>query len=294
VARGAAAAAALLAPSLALASGSGVSPQALVVAEPLGFPVTNSMFTSVVIVLALIVGLRVFVGTPKLVPGKGQAVFESILEMLRDLFEPIVGRKAMAWAFPLLTTFFLFILFHNWSGLLPFIGTIGWGSEHDGKFIVETPLLRPHTADLNGTLALALISFGAWFVIVLRFAGLKVLLFDLFGNKADRKELNLGVYAFLSLVFFIVGVIEVVSILIRPVTLSVRLFGNVFGGENLLHETNFIPVFYFLEIIVGFVQAFVFTLLSAVYIGLICNHGDDHHEEHTEGHGAEEARAHGH
>jgi F-type H+-transporting ATPase subunit a len=86
-------------------------------------------------------------------------------------------------------------------------------------------------------------------------------------------------------VFLIVGFIEVFSIVIRPFTLSVRLFGNVFGGENLLHGTSFLFVFYFMELLVGLIQATVFTLLSAVYIGLICNHGDDH--DHAEGHGAE-------
>jgi F-type H+-transporting ATPase subunit a len=94
-------------------------------------------------------------------------------------------------------------------------------------------------------------------------------------------------------VFFLVGLIELVSIGMRPITLSARLFGNVFGGENLLHATGFIFVFYFLEIIVGLVQAFVFTLLSAVYIGLICNHGDDHghgHDEHGHDHAHDAAK----
>jgi F-type H+-transporting ATPase subunit a len=89
-------------------------------------------------------------------------------------------------------------------------------------------------------------------------------------------------------VFLAVGVIEVISILIRPVTLSVRLFGNVFGGESLLHNTSYFPAFYVLEILVGLLQAFVFTLLTAVYIGLICNHGDDHEAE--SGHHAIDAK----
>ena len=85
---------------------------------------------------------------------------------------------------------------------------------------------------------------------------------------------------------------EVFSIAIRPFTLSVRLFGNVFGGENLLHGTGFIFVFYFMELLVGVIQALVFTLLTSVYIGLLCNHeggdhahgehGDDHEEAHGE------------
>ncbi|NBR59787.1 MAG: ATP synthase F0 subunit A, partial [Opitutaceae bacterium] len=88
-------------------------------------------------------------------------------------------------------------------------------------------------------------------------------------------------YPFLTLVFLLVGCIEVFSIVIRPFTLSVRLFGNVFGGENLLHGTGFIFIFYFMELLVGLIQATVFTLLTSVYIGLICNHGDDHEEGHA-------------
>lgn len=82
------------------------------------------------------------------------------------------------------------------------------------------------------------------------------------------------------------GLIEVFSIAIRPFTLSVRLFGNVFGGENLLHGTTFFPVFYFMELMVGLIQALVFTLLTSVYIGLLCNHegGDHAHADHEEKH----------
>jgi F-type H+-transporting ATPase subunit a len=87
------------------------------------------------------------------------------------------------------------------------------------------------------------------------------------------------------LVFLVVGCIEVFSILIRPFTLSVRLFGNIFGGENLLHGTGFFPVFYFMELLVGLIQAVVFTLLSSVYIGLITNHGDGEHGHGDEAHG---------
>ncbi|MDX2185684.1 MAG: F0F1 ATP synthase subunit A [Opitutaceae bacterium] len=253
--------------------------------EPYHIP--NTILTSFVITIAIIIAVRWAVGTPKIIPGRGQAVVESAIDAMRGLYEPIVGKKAMPMAFPVLLTLFIFIVFHNWSGLLPGVGTIGWGTVHDGSFHVDTPLIRPHTSELNGTIALALISFGAWFIIVMRYAGPGLLLKDLFGNKADKKELAPAMYWGLSLVFLVVGFIEVVSIFIRPVTLSMRLFGNVYGGENLLHAMHFLPPFYFLELLVGFVQGLVFTLLSAVYIGLICNHGDDHHdEEHAEGHEA--------
>jgi len=183
-------------------------------------------------------------------------------------------------AFPVLLCFFIFILLNNWSGLLPGVGTIGWGhTGADGRFHMVRPWIRPANADFNSTIALALISFGAWIIIIFKYAGPKVIIHDIFGNKADRKDLPTVVYYGFSLIFLFVGLIEVLSICIRPITLSARLFGNVFGGENLLHSTWFAPPFYFMELLVGFVQAFVFTLLSAVYIGLICNHGDDHDNE---------------
>lgn len=241
-----------------------------------GWRITNSMVTGWMVSLALITLVLWAVGNPKVLPGRAQAVFESLIEALRDLFEPIVGKKAFPAVFPLLVTLFIFILMQNWSGLLPGVGTIGMGHDVDGKFHLTQPWIRPFTADFNSTIALALVSFGAFLIIIFKYAGPKLILWDLFGNKADKKETPVWLYPILSLVFLVVGFIEVFSIAIRPFTLSVRLFGNVFGGENLLHGTSFFPVFYFMELLVGLIQATVFTLLSAVYVGLICNHGDDH------------------
>jgi F-type H+-transporting ATPase subunit a len=246
-------------------------------------PVTNSMVTGLV-VSALLVALIVIVGgRGSLVPGKAQAVLETVIEALRGILEPIVGRRAFPASFPLLATFFVFILVHNWMGLLPGVGTVGWGHEVDGQFHVFRPLVRPHNADFNSTIALAAVSFGAWLIIVFKYAGPKVILFDLFGNKAEKGETPGWLYPILAIVFLMVGFIEVFSIMIRPFTLSVRLFGNVYGGENLLHDTNFFFLFYFMELLVGLIQALVFTLLTAVYIGLICNHGDDHEHESVGG-----------
>ncbi len=283
----------MLASGAAAFAAEGGHEQAASLKNYLGLPITNSILTSFLITAAIIILIRTLVGRPTLVPTRGQAVVESAVQALKDLYAPIVGKKAMPWAFPVLITLFIFIVFHNWSGLLPGVGTVGWGhNDAEGHFHVTTPLIRPHTSELNGTIALALVSFGAWFIIVMRFAGPGLLLFDLFGNKADKKELAPAMYWGLSLIFIIVGVIEVVSIFIRPITLSMRLFGNVFGGENLLHAMHFLPPFYFLELLVGLVQGLVFTLLSSVYIGLICNHGDDHDEEHGHGGHAKESAHH--
>lgn len=266
--------------------GGGVAPAAAKLVDfGHGWAITNSMATGWVVSAALIGLILYAVRKPQIFPTKSQAVFESVLEALQDLFEPIVGKKAFPAAFPLLVTFFIFILIQNWMGLLPGVGTVGWGHTVDGHFHLTTPWVRPFTADFNSTIALALVSFGAFAIISLKYAGPKLILWDLFGNKADKKETPGWLYPFLSLVFLVVGCIEVFSIAIRPFTLSVRLFGNVFGGENLLHGTGFIFIFYFMELLVGLIQATVFTLLTAVYIGLLCNHGDDH--DHAEGHGAD-------
>jgi F-type H+-transporting ATPase subunit a len=264
----------------------GVDPKASVLFDlGGGWRITNSMLTGWIVSLAIITLIMVAVGNPKMLPGKAQSVFESLLEALRDLFEPIVGKKAFPAVFPLLVTLFIFILIQNWSGLLPGVGTVGVGHEVEGEFHMTRAFVRPFTADFNSTIALALISFGAYLIIIFKYAGPKLILWDLFGNKADKNETPGWLYPILSLVFLVVGFIEVFSIMIRPFTLSVRLFGNVFGGENLLHGTGFFPVFYFMELLVGLIQATVFTLLSAVYVGLICNHGDDHDHAHDGAHG---------
>lgn len=267
--------------------GSGVAPAAARLVE--SGNITSSMVTGWAVSALIISAIFVVLGKPSVLPGKGQAVFESLLEALRDLLEPIVGKKAFPAAFPLLVTFFVFILIQNWMGLLPGVGTVGlghgehwWNLEH-----MSTPFIRPFTADFNGTIALALISFGGWAIIVFKYAGPALIIKDLFGNKADKKETPGWLYPILTVVFLLVGFIEVFSIAIRPFTLSVRLFGNVFGGENLLHGTSFFFVFYFMELLVGLIQALVFTLLTSVYIGLLCNHGDDHEHAPTEGHAAE-------
>jgi F-type H+-transporting ATPase subunit a len=247
-----------------------------------GLPITNSMVTSWVISLLLIMAIRLAVRKPKLIPSAGQAIVEDVVGGIRDIMEPIVGKKMILVTFPLLITLFFFILIHNWSGMLPGVGAFGF---YDASGTLKY-WMRPGNADLNMTLGLALVtSVFAWGYFVFRYAGLKTLIYDLFGNKADPAEMPKLIYIGLFPIFFAVGLIEVVSILFRPVSLSFRLFGNVLGGENLLTSMTsifayVIPVpFYFLELLIGLVQALVFTLLTAVYIGLICNHGDE--EEHA-------------
>ncbi len=271
-----------LAPAFAFASSEGVSPKATDLFTIAGFPISNSILTTWIIAALIIIGVRLAVGTPKLIPGKGQGVVEGMAQGLRDALEPIVGKQMIGKTFPLLCGFFVFILLMNWSGLLPGVGTIKF--QHGGHWL---DAIRPANSDLNTTLALSLVSFLAWTYFVLRYAGVKVLVFDLFGNKSDRKEIGWGMWILLSFIFLGVGGIEVVSIAFRLISLSFRLFGNVFGGENLIHSLGGIAPYVIpalagmLEVLVGVIQAFVFTLLSAVYIGLICNHEGGHDEDHA-------------
>lgn len=246
----------------------------------LGLPLTNSMVTSWVISLLIILVIRSLAGKPQLIPTKGQAFVENILGGIRDIIEPVVGKHMIGPTFPLLIGLFTFILIHNWSGLLPGVGAFGHFDEH-GHF---SYWFRPGNADLNMTFALGIVAaVGGWGYFVLRYAGPKTLFLDIFGNKADPKETPTPIYILLFPIFFLVGLIEVVSILFRPVSLSFRLFGNVFGGENLMTNMTdlfswLLPIpFYFLELLIGLVQALVFMLLTAVYIGLICNHGEEDH-----------------
>jgi F-type H+-transporting ATPase subunit a len=192
--------------------------------------------------------------------------------------------KKTFWFF---ATIFIFILFANWAGLVPGVGTIGWGEPGpDGKLHhISVPLLRGVNADLNMTFAMAMIFFACWIVWALQANGPGGFILHLFGPKGDTTGALKIVMIF---IFIIVGVLEVVTILFRPLTLSFRLFGNVFAGENMLEAmANMVPAlswlipipFYFLELLVGLVQALVFMLLTAVFTLLIMPD-----EEHKKAH----------
>lgn len=271
---------ALIFPALAssLHAADGLSPSPYKLTDIFGLPLTNTIATTWFISILLIIGIRLSVGRPKLIPGKGQAVVESLIEGLRGLLEPIVGKKAFPMTFPLLMGLFLFILIHNWSGLFPGVGVFGFYDESGSlKY-----WMRPANSDLNATLGMALVAMMAWLFISLKVAGPKFFIWELFGNKADKKDTPKAVYIMLIPIFIGVGFIEMISIAFRPVSLSFRLYGNVFGGENLLTSmTGLVPFivpvpFYLYEVLVGVVQALIFTLLVAIYIGLMTNHDEEH------------------
>jgi F-type H+-transporting ATPase subunit a len=266
------------------AEGGGVEQAATAIFNIGPLPVTNSMVTSWVVAVALIVVIRLATRRPKLVPGRAQAVVEYLVQGILDIISPIVGPKVAKPAFPLLIGLFTFILIQNWSGLFPGVGTVYMLNPGTGDWM---ELIRPGNADMNATGALAIVAIAGWFYIIMRYAGPAFVLKDIFGNKADRSEIPAIIYYPLFVIFFLVGIIEVISIAFRPISLSLRLFGNIFGGESLMHAISGMEKWglpaplYILELLIGFVQAFVFTLLVSVYIGLICNHGDEH-ESHKE------------
>lgn len=279
-----------------LASGEGVSLVSEEIFKLGVFPVTNSMVTSWIISIAIVIIVKLLVGRTSLIPSKGQLIVESAITSLRTILEPIVGKKVFYPSFWLLSGLFIFILIHNWSALLPGVGTIGQGIQEGNHFKITKPLIRPGNADLNMTLALALVANLCWVYFIVRYAGLKAIIKDWFGNKADKTQVNFLIFGLLGILFIAVGFIEVLSILFRPVSLTFRLFGNVYGGESLLHSMFYLgenlklnetlinismaiaPIpFYFMEVLIGLVQAMVFMLIVSVYIGLICNHEEENH-----------------
>ncbi len=200
----------------------------------------------------------------------------------------MIGRELVRKTFWFFATIFIFILFLNWFGLLPGVGTIGWG-HHDaatGAFHIDRPLLRGANANLNLTFAMACVFFVCWIVWAIQANGVGGVIKHLFGPKGETS----GILKVLMIViFFIVGWLEVVSILFRPISLSFRLFGNIYAGETMLEAMShivpslgwLIPIpFYFLELLVGFVQALVFMLLTAVFTLLIAQHETGHEAHH--------------
>jgi F-type H+-transporting ATPase subunit a len=256
----------------------GLSQKAVEIARPFGFPITNSMVVTWIVALGLIVFAQLATRRMAQVPGGAQNFLEWMIESLYNLLESIIGRHLVERTFWFFATIFIFILAANWIGLLPGVGTIGWGHHTASGFTVEQPLFRGANADLNLTLAMALVFFGCWIVWALQEVGPVGALKELFAPKGDTT----GVLRLLMVVvFFAAGCLEVISIMFRPVSLSFRLYGNVFAGENMLETMGalvpglgwLLPIpFYFMELLVGLVQALVFMLLTAVFTLLICQH----------------------
>ncbi|PIR47911.1 ATP synthase F0 subunit A [Candidatus Uhrbacteria bacterium CG10_big_fil_rev_8_21_14_0_10_50_16] len=256
-------------------------------AEPIFYlasmPITNAMINALIGVVFFVILALVLSRKRSMVPRGIQNVFESILELGLSFAEQVTGnRKTAERFFPLAMTLFLFILFSNWIGLLPGTGSIGVFQLHAGE-VELIPLLRPASSDLNMTLAMAALSilmthvFGVMAIGVWKHANKFINLRGIF--HAFKK----GPMAILvSLIEFGVGLIELVGEVAKTLSLSLRLFGNVFAGEVLLTVLAGLlafglPIpFLFLELLVGVIQATVFAVLVLAFgaVATMSPHGD--------------------
>ncbi len=266
-------------------------------AEPIfnlgGFQVTNALLTSwvvVLIIIALVTAVRLKI---KKIPGKLQHLFEIMIDGGYALCDQVTNNRALSKRiFPLAFSIFMFVLISNWMGLLP-IGA--FGVDEHGMFV---PFLRSGTADLNTTLALGLISvvganlfgvmtIGAWktFNKFFNFKALGKIFTDL------KKDPTIVIVA---PIHFFVGVLELIGEMAKIASLSFRLFGNVFAGEVLLLSMSLmlgylLPIpFMFLEVMVGLIQAIIFSMLTVVYFTIAATDHDAHdehaHEKHEDAH----------
>jgi F-type H+-transporting ATPase subunit a len=224
-----------------------------------GLPITNSLLATWIVMAMLIVFSIAATRKMTLVPTGIQSIAELVVGGLYDFFTSVVGKHIKQF-FPLIASFFIFIITANWFGLLPGVGTVGF-FEH-GKFV---PLLRGATADLNTTLALAVIS-----IVAIQYFGFKTV-----GFHYSRRFFN-----FKDPIYFFLGILEIISELSKVISFAFRLFGNIFAGEVLLTVMAFLmpfiaPLpFMALELFVGFIQALVFSMLTAAFLNVAVSHGE--------------------
>ena len=264
----------------------GLPQKAVEIARPFGFPITNSMVVTWIVAIGLIVFAQVATRRMTQVPGGAQNFLEWLIESLYNLLESIIGAHLVERTFWFFATIFIFILAANWVGLVPGVGTIGWGHQTRGRLHDRAAALprgqrrsQPDAGD-GARLLRVLDRLGA--------AGSRACAASPRSCSRPRARRPGVMKLLMIVVFFAAGCLEIVSILFRPVSLSFRLYGNVFAGENMLETMATIvpglgwllPIpFYFMELLVGLVQAMVFMLLTAVFTLLICQH----HEEPAAG-----------
>lgn len=256
-----------------------VPPAAEVVFNVLGLPVTNSMISTWIVAAFILLVVRVTTWNLKEIPSGGQNVMEALIEGWHGLINDILDERVARWVFPFATTFFIFIVISNLTDLMPGVGSIGVVG-HGGEF---TPLFRPPTTDANLTVAMAGIFLVMSLYWAVRFNGFGGLVKHIFGVKMETSKLA---YPLFFLLFLFIGAMELLSIgFARPVALAMRLYGNVFAGESILHmifHSEFwvslliSSFFYFYETFVCVVQAFVFAMLVVAFVGTLCSHTEEH------------------
>jgi len=252
-----------------------------------GFPITNSVLGAWITIIFLVGFSYGVTRRMKLVPGRLQALFEFLIGWVYDLCTQVAGEKNGRRFFPVVTTIFLFVGFNAWLSLLPGFGSI---TIHTAEG--ETELLRAANTDINMPLALALVSF-----VFVEFYGLRSLGFRYLGKFFNFGEFNKGMKLlfrgkvkdsifsiFTGAITIFTGLLEGLSELIRIISLTFRLFGNMTAGEILLMVVAFlipwlfaIP-FYGLELLIGFIQAIIFAGLTLIFLTTaVESHGEETH-----------------
>lgn len=269
-------------------------------AEPIyhigSFTVTNALFTSWIVVSVLIIFAIIIRIKIKKIPKGIQNLFEIIIEGAESLCDQVTNsRKITNKAFPIVFSVFMIVVLNNWMGILPFGGFGFIENGAHGKVFI--PLIRSGTADINGTISLAvlsvlganifgIISIGLWKSIN-KFINLKIL-----GSIFTKIKKDPAIIM-TAPIMFAVGFIELVGEFAKIASLSFRLFGNVFAGEVLLASMGAILAyalptpFLLLEVFVGMIQAFIFAILTLVYYTIASMDHDEHEEE---GHGEHELK----
>ena len=283
---------------------------------------TNSVLTTIIVDILILLVAFLATARMQLIPSGIQNALEGLVEYLFGLAESIAGKNVMRF-FPISATIFMLVLVSNYTGLIPFVGSLGFchpegeaGAEHairlgnqlamaDGNLILLAPaaegeaaaevdhgntcehgqklvpLFRAPSADLNMTLALGLTT-----MVLVQYFGVSNL-----GAGYFKKFWNTSGTGFMKGINIFVGILEAISEVARIISFTFRLFGNIFAGEVVLATMAFlcaylIPLpFYFLEVLVGAVQALVFMMLSLVFFSMaVVSHGEHHEEGHAEHH----------
>ena len=252
-----------------------------------GFSITNTLIASWFTIIVLVVAFLICTRKMKLVPGRLQSLAEVAVELLLNFVESVAGKKHARLLFPAVATIFIYVLANAYLALLPFFGSVGV-TGHEGEFV---SLFRAANTDVNVPLSIAIMSF-----IFVEFWGVKTIgafkyigefinlsqlwqgIKQLFTGKVRQAVTNVA-FGFINL---FVGILEIFSHLIRIVSFTFRLFGNMTAGEILLLVSLFlIPLiftlpFYGLELLIGFIQALIFAGLTLVFgiIAIAPAHGE--------------------
>jgi F-type H+-transporting ATPase subunit a len=221
-------------------------------------PITNTLLVTWIVMLGLVLSSYFITKNLKKFPSGWQNFAEAAIEQIYNLIESLAGKNAIRF-FPFIATFFIFILLANLIGLLPGFGTIGISQTQNGhvKFL---PFFRSVNSDLNTTLALAVISAFATHIFAIKLTGIKYYLKRFFSFNP---------------IYLFVGLLEIVSEITKIISLSFRLFGNIFAGEALLVTISalfafIVPLpFMALEIVMALVQAMVFAMLTLVFMTIL-------------------------